>query len=293
MNIDINATPEKNSVFAYNVANPEVARNNQFIHWGKNALQIRNNSTNIAATEDTDFAQQDKPEIPTDIRLNFFINCTPDASLRLLMDKQSGDNITLNGSGMIRASYYNKGNFEMFGNYLVDRGIYKLTIQNVIKKDFSFQQGGTIAFGGDPYNAQLNLQAFYTANGVSLSDLNIGRSFSSNNIRVNCLMNITGTPVAPKLTFGLDMPTINSNVKQMIYSLINGEEEMNQQVLYLLAVGRFYTQNRNNAEIDNTSSQSKTSLAMQSLLSSTIIGASVLTFQQEMRDGTMQNTKEY
>ena len=270
VNIDINATPEKNSVFAYNVANPEVARNNQFIHWGKNALQIRNDSTNIAATEDTDFAQEDKPEIPTDIRLNFFINCTPDASLRLLMDKQSGDNITLNGSGMIRASYYNKGNFEMFGNYLVDRGIYKLTIQNVIKKDFSFQQGGTIAFGGDPYNAQLNLQAFYTANGVSLSDLNIGRSFSSNNIRVNCLMNITGTPAAPKLTFGLDMPTINSNVKQMIYSLINGEEEMNQQVLYLLAVGRFYTQNRNNAEIDNTSSQSKTSLAMQSLLSSTI-----------------------
>ena len=83
-------------------------------------------------------------------------------------------------------------------------------------------------------------------------------------------MNITGTPAAPKVAFDLDMPTVNSNVKQMIYSLINGEEEMNQQVLYLLAVGRFYTQGRNNADLDNANAQSQTSLAMQSLLSSTL-----------------------
>ncbi len=33
----------------------------------------------------------------------------------------------------------------MFGNYVVDHGVYKLTIQNVIKKDFEFMPGGTIA----------------------------------------------------------------------------------------------------------------------------------------------------
>ena len=114
------------------------------------------------------------------------------------------------------------------------------------------------------------MKAIYTANGVSLSDLNLGKSFSNNNIRVNCLMNITGTPAAPKVSFDLDLPTVNSNAKQMIYSLINGEEEMNQQVLYLLAVGRFYTQGRNNADLGNSSAQSTTSLAMQSLLSSTL-----------------------
>ena len=62
----------------------------------------------------------------------------------------------------------------MFGNYVVDHGVYKLTIQNVIKKDFEFMPGGTIAFGGNPYNAPLNLQAKYTVNGVPLSDLSIG-----------------------------------------------------------------------------------------------------------------------
>ena len=36
----------------------------------------------------------------------------------------------------------------MFGNYVVDHGTYKLTIQNLIKKEFEFMPGGTIAFGG-------------------------------------------------------------------------------------------------------------------------------------------------
>ena len=41
--------------------------------------------------------------------LNFTINCTPDATIRLLMDERTGDYITLNGDGTIRATYYDKG----------------------------------------------------------------------------------------------------------------------------------------------------------------------------------------
>ena len=80
-------------------------------------------------------------------------------------------------------------------------------------------------------------------------------------------MNITGTPASPKVSFGLDMPTVGTDAKQMIYSLINSEEEMNQQVLYLLAVGRFYAQSSNNANADIST---RTSLAMQSILSGQI-----------------------
>ena len=70
------------------------------------------------------------------------------------------------------------------------------------------------------------------------------------------------------MEFDLDLPTVNTDAKQMVRVLINGEEEMNQQVIYLLSIGRFYTQNTNNAGENNT--QSQTSLAMQSLLSGTI-----------------------
>lgn len=142
------------------------------------------------------------------------------------MDNQTGDYISLRGNGVLRTHYYNKGTFDIYGNYVVDHGIYRLTVQNIIKKDFLFRQGGTIAFGGNPYLATLDLNAIYTVNGVSLADLNIGKSFTRNNTRVNCLMNITGTPDTPQIDFNLDLPTINNDAKQMVYSLMNSEEEM-------------------------------------------------------------------
>lgn len=265
--IDIDATPEPHSIFVYNVASPDAISAGSFIHWNDATPYIYRP---YSPDSDKDKKKDSSSVFSSDMRINFLVNTNPNLTLKLMMDDQTGDYITLNGNGVIRANYYNKGGLDMFGNYVVDHGQYKLTIQNIIKKDFDFQPGGTIAFGGDPYNAPLNLQAKYTVNGVPLSDLSIGRSFSSNNIRVDCLMDITGTPGAPKVDFSMDLPTVNSDAKQMIYSVINSQEEMNQQVLYLLGIGRFYTQTKNNQTNEDASQQSQTSLAMQSLLSGTI-----------------------
>ena len=265
--IDIDATPEPHSIFVYNVASPDAISAGSFIHWNDATPYIYRP---YSPDSDKDKKNDSSSDFSSDMRINFLVNTNPNLTLKLMMDEQTGDYITLNGNGVIRANYYNKGGLDMFGNYVVDHGQYKLTIQNIIKKDFDFQPGGTIAFGGDPYNAPLNLQAKYTVNGVPLSDLSIGRSFSSNNIRVDCLMDITGTPGAPKVDFSMDLPTVNSDAKQMIYSVINSQEEMNQQVLYLLGIGRFYTQTKNNQTSEDASQQSQTSLAMQSLLSGTI-----------------------
>ena len=259
--IDIDAVPEKNSILVYNAADQSSIGSTDFITWKDN---------NVEETDSTDTEHNNKVDISTNIRLNFLINCTPNATLKLIMDEKTGDYITLNGDGVLRASYFNKGSFDIYGNYIVDHGVYKLTIQNIIKKDFTFQKGGSISFGGDPYNAALNLKALYVLNSVSLADLNIGRSFSNNNVRVNCLMNITGNPNSPKVDFDLDMPNMSNDIKQMVYSLLNAEEEKNQQVLYLLAVGRFMAQNNNNNATGETPQYSQTSLAMQSFLSGTI-----------------------
>lgn len=257
--IDVNATPERNSILVYNAADNSSLSSQDYIQWRthevKDSAETENNNNNHV-------------NIGTNIKLNFLINCTPDATLKIIMDEKTGDYIKLNGEGVLRATYFNKGTFDLYGNYYVDHGTYKLTIQNIIKKDFEFLSGGSIAFGGDPYNATLDLSALYVVNSVSLADLNIGNSFSNNNVRVNCLMNITGTPESPKVSFNLDMPTLSNDAKQMVHSLLNAEEETNQQVLYLLAVGRFYAQNDNNGA--STQQFSQTSLAMQSFLSGTI-----------------------
>ena len=261
--IDCNVTPQKNSVFVYNASSPDEISNQEFIQWGS-AHSTNKTPNSLHSTLNSQLSTND---IPTDIYINFLVNCTPDATLRLLMDANTNDYITLNGDGTIRATFYNKGPFNMFGTYTVDHGTYGVTIQNIIKKNFTFNRGGTIVFGGDPYHAALNLQALYTVNGVSLSDLNIGNSFASNTIRVNCLMNIGGQPMAPQVDFDLEMPTVNADEQQMIRSIINGQQEMNQQVLYLLGIGRFYNQGQNNATTGQTD---QTTLAMQSFLSGTL-----------------------
>ncbi len=269
--IDVDMTPNDGSQIVYNVASPGAINNQEFIRWGAriDTLSLGSVNDTLSTRKHIVYGAQTY-NMDSDIHINFLINTTPSATLKLIMDPKSGDYISLNGNGVLRATYYNKGSFDMFGNFVVDHGVYKLTIQNVIKRDFQFQQGGSISFGGDPYQAVLNLKALYTLNGVSLSDLSIGKSFSSNNIRVDCLMDITGTPNSPSIEFDFDMPTVGTDAKQMIYSIVNSGEERNQQVLYLLAIGRFYNQDANNATSESTGPYSQTSLAMQSILSGTI-----------------------
>ncbi|MBQ8655452.1 MAG: translocation/assembly module TamB [Prevotella sp.] len=268
--IDVDAQP--NSTFVYNASQPDAINRQEFIRW--TAHEPYKPHETYKPDEPSTLHQNIPPPSPdepsSDMVLNFLVHCSPSSTVRLLMDARTGDYISLNGEGSFRASYYNKGTFNMFGTYVVDRGTYNITIQELIKKNFTFQQGGTISFNGNPFNAQLNLQAQHTVNSVSLSDLNVGRSFSSNTVRVNCLMNIGGTAGAPQVGFDLSMPTVSADEQQMVRSVINGQQEMNQQVIYLLAVGRFYPQTDNNQSADGQSQQSQTALAMQSLLSGTL-----------------------
>ena len=165
--IDVDATPEKGTIFSYNASSPDMLNDQSFIQWNDITPEALDYSDLPSASRTAPLITQkteaendeyiEEEDIPSNLRMNFRINANPNAALRLLMDRESGDYIALYGNGTLRASYFNKGSFNLFGNYIVDHGIYKLTIQNVIKKDFQFQQGGTIAFGGNPYHAGLNL----------------------------------------------------------------------------------------------------------------------------------------
>lgn len=256
LNINIDARPEAGTVFTYNLSSPATLADNQFITY-------KNPADSVKAKVQT--SPQPTPSQPeTDMRINFQLDLAPEATMKILMDPKAGDYIALNGHGNIRATYYNKGDFTMYGTYTIDDGIYKLSLQDVIRKDFILNPGGTIVFSGIPTEADLNLQAVYTVPSVSLNDLSARSTFSQNNVRVNCLMNLSGKAMSPQINFDFDIPNVNEDEKQMVRSLISTEEEKNMQVIYLLGIGRFYTYDYTNTE------QSQSSVAMKSLLSSTL-----------------------
>lgn len=263
-NINVNGKADEGSIIVYNSSSPEAIANQEFITWS---------SSNADNFELVDVPAEDDGEyddISTNIHMNFLFSVDEGSTLRVLMDERSGDYIDLHGTGDLRATYYNKGSFDLFGNYNINSGIYHLTIQNVLRRDFEFLSGSSMKFNGDPLEARLDLKSQYVLNSVPLSDLNIGQSFSNNNVRVTCLMDIGGTAGEPSVTFNMDLPTVNSEAKQMINSLINSEEEMNQQVLYLLSVGRFYAQGANNESQQDNLNSNRTNQMMQSVLSGTL-----------------------
>lgn len=257
---DIEAFPKEGTEIVYNVSSPDALQNQEFITWrdktGGEGYMV------ASAVMDSGMS-----EFRSDMRLNFLIHATPECTLRLIMDEKTGDYITLNGNGTLRANYYNKGAMQIFGNYNVMDGEYKMTIQQLITKSFQFIPGGTIAFGGEPFESAINLRAQYVVPSVPLSDLNIGNSFADNTVKVNCIMNITGTAEQPKVEFDLNLPQAGADIQQMITSIMDSEQKRNQQVVYLLSVGRFYAAD-NNALTET--GQSQASLAMQSFLSGTL-----------------------
>ena len=263
---EVNA--QKGSFITYNSTSSNAITSKDFISW--HSMTDLDNPARSQIIK----SSAGQTDVTGNMRFTFLVTVHPEVKLHIMMDAVTGDYIDFYGGGNLRISYYNKGAFEIFGNYGIDNGTYHMTIQNLLRRDFEFTKGSVINFGGSPNLANLNLQAKYHLNSVPLSDLGIGSSFKANNVPVNCLMNISGTPDKPLVDFSLDLPSLSSDAKQMVSSLINSDETLNQQVLYLLAIGRFYSQSTagNATQMTNTTTTgtSQTSLAMQSFLSGTL-----------------------
>lgn len=164
--------------------------------------------------------------------------------MNLIMDPVGGDKIVANGSGHLRMTYSSDGDLRMYGDYTLQRGSYNFTLQDIIIKDFTIKEGSRISFLGDPYAAQLNIAASYTVN-ANLSDLDESfledKELNRTNVPVEALLNVRGDMRQPELAFDLDFPTLTRDTYRKVRSIVSTEDMMNRQIIYLLALNRFYT----------------------------------------------------
>ncbi|MDR0895644.1 MAG: translocation/assembly module TamB, partial [Prevotellaceae bacterium] len=250
LKVDAAITTERNTHFVYIKDNVSSAINNRFITFvDKTPRRALADSINLLS--DFELMQQQRSreqqdaDNATPIHLNLLVDATPDATMKIIMDPIAGDYLSGRGTGNIRAEFYNKSDdLNMFGSYRISQGIYKFSLQEVIRKDFTIQDGSTITFSGNPLDATLDIQALYTVNSVSLNDLIPNASeydINQTNIKVNCTMNLVGQLTSPTLTLGLDVPTERDEVKALIRNYIPTDEQMSMQILYLLALGKFST----------------------------------------------------
>ena len=261
--IDVQATPMPGTTINYNTATTGAVDEKGFVTYTSLSPTLSEEDGEGQGSAEK-FTTRLEGKGEADLRINFDINANPNAQMRILMDPRTGDNISIYGDGRLHASYYNKGRFQLFGTYRVTEGNYRMSIRDVIRKDFTFQPDGTLVFGGDAMQAALNLTAKHTIPNVSLDDLS-ATGLGLSNTRVDCIMKIGGIAREPVISFDFDIPNANEDEKQMVRSMLSSEEERDMQAIYLLGVGRFYSYG---SFIDKKQTQG--GMAMNSVLSSAL-----------------------
>ena len=177
------------------------------------------------------------------LTMNFDLDITPDAKIQLIYNSRIGDVIRAEGSGNMQIDIDPDFNISMFGNYLVDRGDYLFTLQNVINKKFEIERGGTMSWNGDPYNAHIDINAIYRLK-ASLYEL-FANTYEdvdyTQRIPVLCKIALTGNLNNPNIGFDIEFPSAEDRIRDEVRQFFNTDEDMNRQILSLLVLGRFYT----------------------------------------------------
>ncbi len=184
-----------------------------------------------------------KPKQDTSFNLNLTIRATPEAKVQIIYNSQIGDIIKTQGEGVMRFGMDNKGNIELYGDYRIEQGDYLFTLQNVINKKFTIGQGSSIVWTGNPYNANIDVNAVYKLK-ASLYELFVNTYENidyTQRIPVDCKILLTDQLANPTINFDIEFPTAEDRIVDELQQFFNTEEEMNRQILSLLVLGQFYT----------------------------------------------------
>lgn len=255
--INADCTPRRGSFFAYDTATPDAIASGSFI-----TFTTATDSLEAVGGEELSSLYEG------DIFMDISIHLTRDCDIRLRMDNTDDGYISTQGTGELQAHYHNKSPFTLQGTYNIQSGSYRLYLQEIIYRDLALQSGSRVVFNGNPFDADIHLICHHTLPAVPLSDLTADASVTSTGrAKVVCVLDITGKLGNMALDFDFELPNENEETKQLVRSLVYTPEERNMQMVYLLALGRFYSSEYARAYGQNANAQ-----AMNNLLASTVSG---------------------
>ena len=250
VNIRVNMTSAPHSRFTLVMNDTEQADNYNFITFrdreqaNKPPVVQQVDSLDMILNQLKSQVIQEVNSEPSAYNIDLQGDITPDVALTVIMDPVGGDRIRATGNGHMRLTYNNQGELQTFGKYTLDKGTYNFTLQDVILKDFTIRDGSSISFQGDPYAAVLDLEAVYSLN-ANIRDLD--ESFATDpdlnrtNVPVHALLRAKGIISQPDISFDLEFPSLTTDAYHKVKSIISTDEMMNRQIIYLLALNRFYT----------------------------------------------------
>jgi hypothetical protein len=185
------------------------------------------------------------------------ITITDDTPFTFVVDPVSGDNLRVRAAGTITTTLDPSGNLTLNGRLDVRRGKYKLSLYGLVTREFIIAPGSSIAWTGDPYNADLNITAVYrikTAPAELLasqgSDSQYANTVARNALPFSVLIKVTDQLSKPTINFDITLPenqrgALGGEVEARLAQLRQptNTSEQSKQVFSLLVLGRFIQQN--------------------------------------------------
>jgi len=211
------------------------------------------NSQEIGKIDYIDFIQYGskmEDEFKTKKQTNFLVNmnltANPACKIDVILDEATGDIIKGRGNGLLNIRVGTKEPLTIRGRYNITDGEYKFNFQTWLQKYFTINQG-SITWNGDPYLAQINIDAEYLAKKVDLSNLSPSTKQKEN---VTIIAHLTGVLNKPVINFDFQLPANSELSKDFVAlnrleALKNDDNEMNKQVASLLLFNTFISPDQN------------------------------------------------
>ncbi|WP_395043202.1 translocation/assembly module TamB domain-containing protein [Flavobacterium sp.] len=227
--IDVKAESEKGTDIKIPINDAESVGENSYIHFITEKEKY-NKDKNI-------IVQQKRYE---GLEMNFDFEITPVANIEVILDRDSGHGMKASGKGGLLFRINTLGKFEMYGDFVVDKGTYNFKYGGIIDKKFDVKQNSNIVWEGDPFKAVLDLEAIYktTANPAVL----INNSSFNKKIDVEVSIDVKGTIKNPEPDFNINFPRVSSILKSEIQTKLDDKDTRQTQALYLLSTGGFLSQ---------------------------------------------------
>ncbi|MEO5968200.1 MAG: translocation/assembly module TamB domain-containing protein, partial [Ferruginibacter sp.] len=133
------------------------------------------------------------------ILVNLNIVANPAVKIDVILDETTGDVIKGQGNGAINIRVGTKEPLSIRGRYELTKGEYTFNFQTFLKKPFTLSRG-TITWNGDPYDAQIDIEAEYLAKNVDVSSLASAGGFRQKE-DVTIISHLTGVLKQPVIEF--------------------------------------------------------------------------------------------
>ncbi|MEO9891314.1 translocation/assembly module TamB domain-containing protein [Aurantibacter sp.] len=170
------------------------------------------------------------------IQMEFDLDITDEAEVEIVTDTQTGSSLKGTGEGPMLMRINTKGDFQMFGEYVVVTGEFNYKLGGVINKRFAVEPGGNIYWNGPPLGAEVNMKAVYSlnANPAPLLDSQYTRR-----IPTDVVILMRGELENMDIEFDIEFPSTNSIVKSELEYALQDPTIEEKNAIFLLAQGSF------------------------------------------------------